>query len=137
MFVNEEPQGLYLVVDNYRNPFLKNVLGNNDKKYKNGALYQGSMQENPLATGKLQIGANLGYLGPRPIDYIEPGLNISTYKVQEDAHKSKIKDDMQELVKFIDFIHETENYDYSRKKDQKQLTRIWNSKFDVSLFLKQ
>lgn len=137
MFINEQPQGLFLFVDNYKNPFFKNVLGNNASKYENGALFQGSLQENPLAIGKLQSGANLGYLGTKPIDYFEPTVNQSAYQVQEDAGKGKIKDDLKELVKFIEFIHKTETANYEKKKKQKRLSRKWERKFDVSLFLKQ
>lgn len=137
MFVNEEPQGLFLFVDNYKNPFFKNVLGNNGTKYKNGALFQGSKQENILAPGKLQMGANLGYFGSRASDYIEPSSNSTVYSVLEDTDDSKIKDDFQGLIDFISFIHKTEKYDYTKKKTQKKLARKWNRNFDVSLFLKQ
>lgn len=137
LFINQEPQGLYLVVDNYKNPFLKNVLGNDKPNWKNGALYQGSMQENPLAVGKLQSGANLGYLGPSTNDYIESRLNLSPYKVQEIAHGVNSKDNLANLVSFIDFIQKSSSYKHSKKKDEKKLAHEWNKRFDVSLFLKQ
>jgi hypothetical protein len=138
LFINEEPQGLYLLVDHYKNPFLKNVFGGgNDKKYKHGALYQGSMQENPLAAGKLKKGANLGYLGPSISDYIEPRVNASAYKVQESGHGVKPNEELQDLVSFINFIHETDSNNGKKKRDEKDLAQDWNKKFDVSLFLKQ
>lgn len=137
MFINEEPQGLYLLTDHYKNPFVENVLGNGSKKYKNGALYQGDMQENPLAIGQLQLGANLAYLGPHPKLYIEPETNKSVYKIQEEADRNKGKDPLLDLVEFIEFINQTKNYNLQDKKDEKKLVNAWNKKFDVSLFLKQ
>ncbi|KAI8637952.1 coth protein-domain-containing protein [Parasitella parasitica] len=136
LFINQEPQGLYLVVDNYKNPFLRNVLGNGKSSYKHGALFQGSMQENPLAVGKLQSGANLGYLGPSSNDYIESSVNLSSYKVQEIAHGDKSKDNLASLVSFIKFIQETSKRKHARKRGEKKLTDEWNKRFDVSLFLK-
>ncbi|GAA5815968.1 hypothetical protein MFLAVUS_009487 [Mucor flavus] len=135
LFINEEPQGLYLIADNYKNPFLKNLLGSTNKKYKNGGLFQGSMQENPLAVGKLQLGANLAYLGSNPEDYIETGLNMSVYKVQEEGHKDG-KHPLKSLIKFIEFIHKTKKYNLEKKKDLKKVMHSWDKKFDVSLFLK-
>lgn len=137
LFINQEPQGLYLVVDNYKNPFLKNVLGNGKSSYKNGALYQGSMQENPLAVGKLQSGANLGYLGSSSNDYIESSVNLSSYKVQEIAHGDKSNDNLASLVSFINFIQKASAHEHIKKKDEKKLAHQWNKRFDVSLFLKQ
>jgi hypothetical protein len=135
--VNEEPLGLYLIADNYKNPFLTNVFSGNHKKYKHGALYQGSMQENPLAVGKLQYGASLAYLGPNAADYIEPKLNTSVYKVQELGHGVHEKDSLKSLIHFIKFIHKTKSIDHRKKEDDKDLVHDWNKKFDVSLFLKQ
>ncbi|CAO0797504.1 unnamed protein product [Mucor circinelloides] len=136
LFINQEPQGLYLIVDNYKNPFLKNVLGNGKSSYKNGALYQGSMQENPLAVGKLQSGANLGYLGSSSNDYIESSVNLSSYKVQEIAHGDKSNDNLASLVSFINFIQKASAHEHIKKKDEKKLAHQWNKRFDVSLFLK-
>ncbi|CEP18949.1 hypothetical protein [Parasitella parasitica] len=136
LFINEEPQGLYLLVDNYKNPFLRNVLGNGKSNYKHGALFQGSMQENPLAVGKLQSGANLGYLGPSSNDYIESSVNLSSYKVQEVAHGDKSNDNLASLVSFIKFIHDTSKHKHAKKNDDKKLAHEWNKRFDVSLFLK-
>ncbi|KAG2238031.1 hypothetical protein INT48_002598, partial [Thamnidium elegans] len=135
LFINEEPQGLYLMADNYKNPFLKNLLGNTNKKYKHGGLFQGSMQENPLAVGKLQLGANLAYLGSKPEDYIETTSNMSVYKVQEEGHKNG-KHPLKSLIKFIEFIHKTKKYNLEKKKDLKKVMHSWDKKFDVSLFLK-
>lgn len=75
LFINQEPIGLYMLVDNYKNPFLRNVYGNSNKKkdkgkkYKHGVLYQGEMPENPMAPKGLQGGANLEYLGPQAENY--------------------------------------------------------------------
>lgn len=137
LFVNEEPLGLYLIADNYKNPFLSNTFSDNHKKYKQGTLYQGSMQENPLAIGRLQYGANLAYLGPKVEDYVEPKLNTTVYKIQELGHGVQAKDGLKQLLDFVKFIHKTETIDHHKKKDNKALIHDWNKKFDVSLFLKQ
>lgn len=96
------------------------------------------MQENPLAIGKLQNGANLAYLGPNTSDYIEPSANASVYKVQEPGHGIKPHDQLNDLISFIDFIHKTEGQSTGEQKiDEKDLVKEWNKNFDVSLFLKQ
>lgn len=115
---------------------MSNVFGKKDKKYKHGALYQGSMQENPLAVGILQQGASLSYFGSHAKDYVEASVNMSAYKVQELGHGVHIEDGLKSLVKFIGFIHSTEDYGHN-KKDDKELMRKWNKVFDISLFLKQ
>ena len=137
LFINQEPQGFYLVADNYKNPFLKNVLGNGKPDYKSGTLYHGNVQENPMAVGKLQSGANFGYLGPSTNDYIENSLNISPYKVQEIADGDKSNDKLAKLVSFINFIQESSSYNHSEEEHEKKLVQEWNKRFDVSLFLKQ
>lgn len=121
LFVNGEAHGLYLMADNYKSPFLLNTLGR-----KGGALIQGSMQENPLAEEKLQLGASLAYLGPHVDDYFVG--NQSAYKIQEEAPH-----DFENLVEFTKFIHDTQDW----TKSEKKLEREWEKHMDVSLFLKQ
>jgi hypothetical protein len=120
LFLNGDPHGLYLMADNYKNPFLSNTLGT-----KGGALIQGSMQENPLAKGKLQLGANLEYLGPHIEDYFVG--NESVYKIQEEAPQG-----FEKMMEFIRFIHDTKDWNSSKKLESE-----WQKRMDVSLFLKQ
>lgn len=95
------------------------------------------MQENPLAVGILQQGASLAYFGSQTRDYVQPGVNMSAYKVQELGHGVRIDDGLKSLVKFIGFIHSTEDSGFYKKNDDKELMRKWNKVFDISLFLKQ
>jgi hypothetical protein len=108
------------MTDNYKNPFLPNILG-----HKGGALIQGSMQENPLAKSKLQSGASLEYWGSRVEDYFVG--KESVYKMQEGKSK-----DFEKLIEFIKFVHDAED----SKLDDK-LEKEWEKRMDVSLFLKQ
>ncbi|KAI9274204.1 coth protein-domain-containing protein [Sporodiniella umbellata] len=130
LFINGEPQGLYLMADTYKNPFTKKTFGQDNSEYKHGALFQGVMQENPMATGKLQLGANLGYLGSREEDYLEPGTQLSTYKLQEPAGNDT---SLMPLVNFISFIESTKTWSGTTQ----ELEQKWNEIFDVPVFLKK
>jgi hypothetical protein len=131
LFINNEPQGLYLVVDHYKDPFFKNVFGSGKDTYKTGALVQGSMQENPLADGKLKQGANLAYLGKHVEDYFEN--KTSVYEVKESAHGGNA---MKDLIPFLKFVHDR-NTPVKSKKDETKRVQDWYKRFDVTLFLKQ
>ncbi|CEG65065.1 hypothetical protein RMATCC62417_01931 [Rhizopus microsporus] len=133
LFINQEPQGLYMLVDKYKKPFSKKVFGNDQPGYKRGTLFQGSMQENPMAVGRLRLGANLGYLGPTVKDYVEPRVNQSVYKIQEYPSKSVSKDHtMAPLVSFILFIESTKVFAGTKE----ELAVEWNKRLDVPTFLK-
>lgn len=106
--------GLYLMIDNYKSPFLKNVLG---KRRSRGALYQGSMPENPMAPKGLSAGANLAYRGSSAKDY-QP-----TYKIQHEA-KDGGGGGLEDLIDFMAFIEDPD-------------PDAWPEKFDVDLFLKK
>lgn len=136
LFINREPQGLYLVVDHYKDPFFKNVFGSGKHGYRTGALVQGSVQENPMASGKkIQEGANLAYWGKHIKDYYENGT-VSAYEVQEAAHGGKKEDAMKDLVSFIHFVNEKNQRVRSASEERKRVHE-WNKRFDVNLFLKQ
>lgn len=130
LFINEEPQGLYLMADHYKNPFMKRSFGQGEEKYKRGALFQGAMQENPMAIGKLRLGANLGYLGPNEEDYIEACTNQSAYKLQE---RTSSVHDLNPLISFIQFIENTKSWNGSIE----ELEEEWNKRLDVPVFLKK
>ncbi|KAG0175369.1 hypothetical protein DFQ28_000956 [Apophysomyces sp. BC1034] len=125
LFINEEPMGLYGMIDNYKNPFLKNVFGHG-KKYKHGVLYQGSMPENPMAPEKLSGGANLAYLGPNPSDYVFGTETL--YKISQEA--SRKDNGLQRLIEFMEFVN---NPGLDEEED---LEEAWNKRLDVDLFLK-
>ncbi|KAG1445469.1 hypothetical protein G6F56_009905 [Rhizopus delemar] len=129
LFINQEPQGLYLMADHYKNPFTKNTFGKDRSKYKHGALFQGAMQENPMAVGKLRLGANLEYLGPLEQDYIEPTTQTSAYKIQESSSEDS---SLMPLITFIKFIESTKTW----KGSMEELEEEWNKRFDVPVFLK-
>ncbi|KAI8355066.1 coth protein-domain-containing protein [Choanephora cucurbitarum] len=123
LFINGEPQGLYLMVDHLKSPFLNNIFGGGNKHYREGALIQGQMQENPMAKGILKLGASLNYLGSSSTDYIEPSLNTSAYRV---VSKPKAKG-LEAFVSFINFIHQ---------HPTSPSFKAWQKTLDVSLFLK-
>ncbi|KAI7901052.1 coth protein-domain-containing protein [Cokeromyces recurvatus] len=124
LFINSEPQGLYLLVDHYKAPFLQNVFGNDQQ----GTLIQGSMQENPLATSKiLQRGANLGYFGPSKKNYFDLKTQSGPYKIQQKASDNELDG----FISFIKFINSKKN-----RTNDYLLAQEWNKRFDVSLFLK-
>ncbi|KAI8981982.1 Pam16-domain-containing protein [Mycotypha africana] len=140
LYINEEPAGLYLMVDSYKNPFLQHALGQqalSPKKDKHGSgghsppagvLIQGSMQENPMAVGKLRLGANLAYYGPNYKDYVEPSMNDTmAYKIQDYGHGHHPKKAMKGFIDFLGFI----NDGYATKVDKVgTLHRILKNKKD-------
>ncbi|KAI9471815.1 MAG: coth protein-domain-containing protein [Benjaminiella poitrasii] len=127
LFINGQPQGLYLLIDHYKDPFVQNVFGHAHQ----GALIQGSMQENPLAISKvLRHGANLGYLGPAAANYTDSITHLSPYKLQEKA-QNKTDDELNNLISFIKFINSNKN-----STDENTLIQKWNRRFDIPLFLK-
>ncbi|KAI8388273.1 coth protein-domain-containing protein [Radiomyces spectabilis] len=132
LFINEEPLGLYVLIDNYKNPFLKNVFGQG-QKYKQGVLYQGSMPENPMAPGRLGAGATLAFYGLTDTDYAENGKSL--YKVQQEGAAGS--NGLKELIEFMEFINGTAiKMDTLASSQFDDLQEAWNARFDVRLFLK-
>ncbi|KAL0076719.1 secreted coth spore-coat protein domain-containing protein [Phycomyces blakesleeanus] len=135
LFVNKKPMGLYLFIDNYKSPFVDNLLngGNNEK---HGILYQGSMPENPMAPGILGRGANLEYAGSNIEDYFYK--DTSAYKLSEDG--SKKQKGFEPLVKLIKFIHDPQPDEDEKEgvlnQGETPLERAWNKRIDIDVFLK-
>ncbi|ORZ03002.1 coth protein-domain-containing protein [Syncephalastrum racemosum] len=150
LFINQEPIGLYMLVDNYKNPFLRNMYGNNKdnkkhkgKKYKHGVLYQGNMPENPMAPEGLQGGANLEYLGPQAANYAVGLENL--YKIQQEASGKKHRRGLEPLIEFMKFI----NHPYADDEEEQEgedgtvvqagggtIIEAWRRRFDVDTFLR-
>ncbi|KAI9029709.1 coth protein-domain-containing protein [Phycomyces nitens] len=135
LFVNERPMGLYLFIDNYKSPFIDNVINGGDSD-SHGILYQGSMPENPMAQDILEQGANLAYAGPNIEDYFFKG--VSAYKLAEDGtKKGKGYEPLVKLIRFINDPKPDDDDDNENENGQgSALERAWNKRIDVDLFLK-
>ncbi|KAI8389362.1 coth protein-domain-containing protein, partial [Blakeslea trispora] len=129
LFINGQPQGLYLIVDHLKGPFLTNVFGGGSKTYKEGVLIQGQMQENPMAKGILKLGASLNYLGPSAEDYVERPSNQSAYRILSKSKEKHPTKNFEALVSLLEFIQQ-------QSKSKAISLKAWNKKIDVSLFLK-
>ncbi|KAI9498910.1 spore coat protein coth [Zychaea mexicana] len=154
LFVNNEPLGLYVMVDNYKNPFLKNTfggskatLGNKKNKYKHGVLYQGDIAEN--FTNPETPSANLAYRGPLASDYdvamsttindmdatANNSIAISSssssssrtalYRIRQESSDPEEPPGLTRLIEFLEFIA-------THSTDEQE----WEERFDVDMFLK-
>ncbi|KAI8145615.1 coth protein-domain-containing protein, partial [Fennellomyces sp. T-0311] len=123
LFVNNEPLGLYVMVDNYKNPFLKNVFGGKStRKYKHGVLYQGEIAEN--YTMPEMPSANLGWRGALSTDYIVEN-NQSLYRIRQESSNPREPPGLTRLIDFLEFIA-------TNSTDERE----WENQFYVDLFLK-
>ncbi|KAF9392314.1 hypothetical protein CPB97_002464 [Podila verticillata] len=86
LFVNNEPYGLYLMVDDIKKSFLKQTVHNGMEVLNRGSLIQMNAWINK---------ASLEYLGPTSADY-----DPSTYKSQN-LGLSPLNDPLKELIRFM------------------------------------
>jgi spore coat protein CotH len=149
VFLNDQPLGLFGLVDNFKNPWPRNTFaGGKKKNYDQGALYTASPNNgvNPsiLAGGgnnsngvsQMANASNFALgstVGPSKSDLSYLGDNVTEYSLQygvrEDpssgtANYTRIMD----LCKFIDEQSNTTSND--------SVISLWNEKMDVTSFLR-
>ncbi|KAG0174779.1 hypothetical protein DFQ28_008635 [Apophysomyces sp. BC1034] len=94
VFFNNRPLGLYGLIENYKNPWLKNEFAGG-KKFDQGILYQGI-----YFSDKTGIGADLGYRGDNLTAYVD-----RTYKIKEPPKEGP--SDFRKLMEFTRFLNTT------------------------------
>ncbi|KAF7728354.1 hypothetical protein EC973_006295 [Apophysomyces ossiformis] len=97
VFLNNQPLGLFGLMENYKNPWLKNEFGGG-KRYEQGILYQGMALGNMLKGPVSGAQSDLAYRGPDQALYAD-----GTYQVKQEPNIDSPKDytKLMELTKFL------------------------------------
>jgi spore coat protein CotH len=112
LFINGDQIGLFLLVDEISNPWLKSDF-NGGKKYDNGILYK-------MDGGGDKVGANLAYRGTSESKYSD------FYAVEEESKAGE-----KNLKRLIDFTK------WIQDKGKTASVADWNAQIDTDGFLKQ
>lgn len=96
MFINDQPYGLFGLIETYKDPWLNNEFGDGQKGFERGILYQGDKQF-PAIKGSNSI-ANLDYLGDNETLYDTPSYKI---KVESDMDQDMDHTPLMEFTKFL------------------------------------
>ncbi|KAI9284301.1 coth protein-domain-containing protein [Umbelopsis sp. AD052] len=111
LFINNDQIGLFLLVDEISNPWLKSDF-NGGKKYDNGILYK-------MDGGGDRVGANLAYVGTSESKYSD------FYAVEEESGSGE-----KSLKRLIDFTK------WIKEKGLTASTAEWDAQIDTDGFLK-
>lgn len=112
LFINNDQIGLFLLVDEISNPWLKSDF-NGGKKYDNGILYK-------MDGAGDAVGANLAYVGSSESKYSD------FYTVEEESASGE-----KSLKRLIDFTK------WIKEKGKTASTAEWDAQIDTDGFLKQ
>lgn len=117
LFINDQPLGLFGLVEHFKDPWLANEFGGGSKSYKQGPLYQGT-----VVSDDPKLSADLSY-------YDEDGV----YKGGQYAVKVKAAEGdtgtqpIEEFTKFINDVPVSGN----------DVVKQWEDRLDVDTFLKR
>ncbi|KAL7313553.1 hypothetical protein PS15m_007287 [Mucor circinelloides] len=124
VFVNDQPYGLYGLMEDYKAQFLRNEFGNSSGLYENGILFSGDYN------------ATLDFLGEDQTKY-----NKSTndddlfpnnyYSIQQAADIRRSRSSFRRLIAFTQFLTNT-----SDTVDNVEPVTAWNRYLETSSFLK-
>ncbi|KAF9944709.1 hypothetical protein BGZ70_004410, partial [Mortierella alpina] len=121
LFINNEPYGLYLMVDDISGSFLKQTVHGGDSKVANGSL----VQMNAFPENGQQFNADLVYKGPSLADY---------QKGNYDSKKLGPGDTAEEPIKeLIDFMKDLQDFDPASTPDP---IAYWEQRMDFDGFLR-
>ncbi|KAG0175356.1 hypothetical protein DFQ28_000970 [Apophysomyces sp. BC1034] len=97
VFINNKPSGLYGMIENYKNPWIKNEFGGG-KRNDQGILYQGMALGNMLKGPVSYACSDLGYRGADQELYAD-----GTYRIKQEPNIDGPKDytQLMELTKFL------------------------------------
>lgn len=125
VFVNDQPYGLYGLMEDYKTQFLRNEFGNGSGLYENGILFSGDYN------------ATLDFLGEDQTKY-----NRSTndddlfpnnyYSIQQAADVRRSRSSFRRLIAFTQFLTNT-----SDTVDNVEPVTAWNRYLETSSFLKR
>ncbi|KAF9948482.1 hypothetical protein BGZ72_009628 [Mortierella alpina] len=121
LFINNQPYGLYLMVDDISGSFLKQTVHGGDPKVGNGSL----VQMNAFPENGQQFDADLVYKGPAFANY-----NKENYKSKKlgpgDTEAEPIKD-------LISFMKDLQDFDPASTPDP---VAYWEQRLDLEGFLR-
>ncbi|KAI8638960.1 coth protein-domain-containing protein [Parasitella parasitica] len=159
VFINDKAIGLFGLAEMFKNPWVRNVFANGNKKYKQGALYVADVSAGregepgepggpggpggprrrgeKLAQSNDRSGADFVFrvglgLGPRP-DLSYMGDNVTLYSVKYPAKEnpSKGKANHTRIMDLTKFISEQPTTGGSNAT-----IPLWNEKVDIDSFLR-
>jgi hypothetical protein len=119
LFINNQPIGLFGIIEDFSNRWLKNEFADGDKQYQPGELYQGDMTDLKKDTGLV---ANLAYYEDLA-DY-----NMKQYSAQAGKNKKNKPQVFEALQDFTKFINES-------TKDTS--IEEWEEHLDIESFLRR
>ena len=95
VFINNEAAGLFGLVENFKNPWFRNVFGNGDNEYSQGHAYQGS-SSTPVSRSHNHT-SNLTYYKDNVTAYTD-----GQYKIKEiSSDKEPSYEPLMELTRFL------------------------------------
>ncbi|KAI9498757.1 coth protein-domain-containing protein, partial [Zychaea mexicana] len=95
VFLNDKPAGFFGLIENFKNPWLKNEFAGGDSNYQQGNLYQGRLVGNIFSPGGRL--SDLEYYGDNITAYDE-----GQYKIKEDPSNDEPSfQPLMELTKFL------------------------------------
>ncbi|KAL0142502.1 coth protein-domain-containing protein [Mucor lusitanicus] len=124
VFVNDQPYGLYGLMEDYKTQFLRNEFGNGSDAYENGILYSGDYN------------ATLDYLGEDQTKYNQSTNDNEVfpnnyYSIQQTADIRQSRTSFRGLIAFTQFLTNT-----SDTVDNVEPVTAWNRYLETSSFLK-
>lgn len=120
VFMNDQPLGLFGIIETFQNPWLANTFANGSTSYKNGYLYQGTFTT-PQSAAQGQI-SDLSY-----IDNIT-AYGDGQYKIKQEAAKGD-KVDWKPLQEFTKFVS-------TAPTNQSDAVTTWKEHLDTDSFLR-
>lgn len=147
VFINDKAIGLFGLAEMFKNPWIRNVFANGDKKFKQGALYVADVSagreggpQGPGGPGGPSGpggpggpgGGGPGHGGPRPdLSYLGDNVTVYSIKYPAKENPSKGKANHTRIMDLTKFISEQPTSDGSDVS-----IPLWHEKADVSSFLR-
>ncbi|KAI9244275.1 coth protein-domain-containing protein, partial [Phascolomyces articulosus] len=117
VFINQQPMGLYIMIEHYQPSWLRMVFGNGDPNYKHGSLF--FALKLPPVTYPENHFSNLEYYPDNKTTY-----TLGQYEIKEEPSDKKLG--YEPLIEFTKFIHDVGSDDIT----------AWNNKLDVDGFIR-
>ncbi|ORY93011.1 coth protein-domain-containing protein [Syncephalastrum racemosum] len=116
LFINDQPLGLFGLVEHFKDPWLSNEFGGGSESYKQGPLYQGT-----VVSDDPKLSADLSYYNE---DTVYKG---GQYAVKVKAAEGQT--DTQPIEDFTKFIEDA-------PVSGKDAVKLWEERLDVDTFLR-
>ncbi|KAF1806251.1 coth protein-domain-containing protein [Mucor lusitanicus] len=120
VFMNDQPLGLFGIIETFQDPWLANTFANGSSSYKNGYLYQGVfMTPQSAAQGHI---SDLSYMSNLT------AYGDGQYKIKQEASKGD-KVNWEPLQEFTEFIS-------TAPTNQSDAVATWRKHLDTDSFLR-